>query len=383
MKILTRILSYVLVAAIAAAAATGICMSKMPESSKLDQLESLIEERFIGDYDQTAMEDAAADAMVAAIGDRWSYYIPAAEYAAYQEQMANAYVGIGITIALQEDGSMLVQQVTKNGPADLGGVKPGDILVGAEGVDAEGKTLDEISAVIRGEEGTQVTVSFLRDGQRLDITMTRSSIQVEVAVGQMLENNIGYIQIVNFDERCADETISEIKRLTGEGAQALIFDVRFNGGGYKRELVEILDYLLPEGPLFRSLDYRGNESVDKSDENFLDLPMAVLVNQDSYSAAEFFAAALREYEAAVVVGLPTTGKGYFQNALRLSDGSAVNLSVGKYFTPNGVSLADVGGLTPDVTVEIDDETAFNIYAGLLPPGEDPQVQAAMEELMAD
>ena len=143
--------------------------------------------------------------------------------------------------------------------------------------------------------------------------------------------------------------------------------------------MEVLDYLLPDGPLFRSENYLGNVTVDESDADCLELPMAVLVNGESYSAAEFFAAALREYEAAVVVGQQTTGKGYFQNTFQLSDGSAVGLSIGRYTTPNGVSLADVG-ITPDVVVEVDEETAFGIYADTLPSHEDPQVRAAVEAL---
>ena len=158
--------------------------------------------------------------------------------------------------------------------------------------------------------------------------------------------------------------------------------MRNNPGGYKHELVRILDYLLPAGPLFRSEDYRGKVDVDESDAACLELPMAVLVNGDSYSAAEFFAAALSEYDAAIVVGEKTTGKGYFQSSFTLEDGSALNLSIGKYTTPNGVSLANVG-LTPDVTVEVDEETSFLIYAGTLDPAEDPQIQAAIEILKAE
>ena len=167
--------------------------------------------------------------------------------------------------------------------------------------------------------------------------------------------------------------------MQNQGAWGLIFDVRNNPGGYKHELVEVLDYLLPEGPLFRSEDYLGNVTVDESDADCLVMPMAVLVNGDSYSAAEFFAAAMGEYEAAVIVGQQTTGKGYFQQTFRLKDGSAVGLSVGKYSTPNGVNLAGVG-ITPDRVVDVDEETAFEIYAGLMDPNADPQIKAAIEAM---
>ena len=196
---------------------------------------------------------------------------------------------------------------------------------------------------------------------------------------QMITETVGYVAIDNFDIRCAQEAIAAIEDLLGQGARKLLFDVRYNPGGYADELVELLDYLLPEGDLFRTIRYDGQAHVDTSDANCLDMPMAVLINADSYSAAEFFAAALQEYEAATVVGEKSVGKGYFQNTFRLSDGSAVALSVGKYFTPKGVSLAEVG-VTPDVECPVDEDTAAMIYYGTLEPLEDPQIRAALEAL---
>lgn len=382
-KKVLRILSYVLVAALASAATlfafvgTG---ANVP--SKLDALEDLIAERFIGEADQTAMEDAAAEAMVASLGDRWSYYIPADQYQAHMEQMANAYVGIGVTISVMEDGSGFeVSKVEAGGPADEAGMKPGDVIVGIEGQSAAGMSTTDARDLVRGEEGTQVNLTIRRGGDEIfKLDVTRKTVQTAVATARMLEDAIGLVTIANFDSRCADETIAAIESLLEQGAEALIFDVRYNPGGYKDELVEVLDYLLPEGPLFRSEDYLGNVSVDESDADCLEIPMAVLVNGSSYSAAEFFAAALREYEVASIVGEPTVGKGYFQQTYQMSDGSAVGLSVGKYATPNGVSLAEAGGLTPDILVEVDEDTALQIYAGTLDPAEDPQIQAAVEAL---
>lgn len=385
MKKLIRFISYILVAAVASAATFLLLASDSDpaEPSKLNQLEALILNRFIGDADKTAIEDAAAEAMVDALGDRWSYYIPAAEYAAYAEQMANSYVGIGITISTgDEGGGFTVLQVAAGSPAEESGILAGDIIAAVEGQDAAALGVDGARNLIRGEEGTDVSITISRDGQEQTLSVTRKHIQSQVTIGTLLEDNIGLVTIANFDSRCADETLAAIQTLLNQGAEALIFDVRNNPGGYKDELVEVLDYLLPEGPLFRTIDYRGVEEVDESDSDCLEIPMAVLVNGNSYSAAEFFAAALREYEAAIVVGEPTCGKGYFQMAFQMSDGSAVGLSVGKYFTPNGVSLADVG-ITPDVVVEVDEQTAFQIYAGTMVPEEDPQIQAAIAALTAN
>ena len=377
-KILMRIGSYVLVAALAA----GIAFFAASQNvSKLSQLEAVIDRYYIDDYDETAVSDAAAAAMVNALDNRWSYYIPAEEYQAHVERQNNAYVGIGITIVAAENGEgMEIIKVEPGGGAEEAGLRPGDILLRVEGQGEEKLTLENAKALVQGEAGTTVTLTILRDGKEQSFTVERRRIKVVVATGRMLSDNVGYIKINNFNDRSAEETIKLIEQLQKEGATALLFDVRFNPGGYKDEMVKVLDYLLPEGDLFRSVDYDGREEVDKSDEKCLKLPVAVLVNGDSYSAAEFFAAALREYDWATVVGQPTTGKSHFQITLELNDGSAVNLSVGKYLTPKGVSLADVGGLKPDKTVELNEESYAKLYYGELKPEEDPQILAALEVL---
>lgn len=380
MKKLFRILSYVLVAALASAVTCYFCMQGGGGSGKLEQLRSLITRCYIGDVDGTALDDAAAAAMVQATGDRWSYYIPAADLQSHVDSKANSYVGVGITIVVREDGlGFDIVQVAKGGGAEEAGILPGDILTHVEGMSVVEEGLDGASARIAGNPGTTVEVTVLRDGESLEFTLERRKIQVEVVAWQLLEGNIGYIRIANFNSRCASESIQAIEELRDQGAQSLIFDVRYNGGGYKDEMVELLDYLLPEGPLFRSEDYTGATEVDESDAEHLDIPMAVLVNANSYSAAEFFAAALSEYEAAVVVGEQTTGKGHFQVTYELSDGSAVNLSIGRYTTPKGVNLDGVG-LTPDIEVDVPEETEMQIYYGTLEPEEDPQIRAAMEAL---
>ena len=377
-KKLLTIGSYVLVAMLATVITLALVGENPP--SKLDRLEALIENRFIGEADSQALEDAAAAAMVKATGDRWSYYISAKDYDAHREQEENAYVGVGITIQPQEDESgFLIIMVADGGPAKEAGIEVNDLLIGVEDQDIRGMTTDEVGAQVKGEEGTKVSLTVMRKGEHMTLSVERRRIEQPVAEGEMLEDGIGLVKINNFDARCAEETISAIEKLRTEGAKKLILDVRNNPGGFADELVKLLDYLLPEGDLFRSVSFDGKEQVDTSDENFLDMPMAVLVNGDSYSAAEFFAAALQEYEAAVVVGEPTVGKGYYQQTIPLGDGSAVALSTGKYFTPKGNSLADKG-VIPTVRVDVDEETAAAIYYGTLSAGEDPQLQAAIKAL---
>lgn len=396
---LVKTLSYILVAALSCVVTIVLVLPTMKyynsyvplraptgelaeKADKLAELLNVIDTGYIGDADLTLMADAAAEAMVAATGDRWSYYISRAEMESYNSQKENAYVGIGITITTKDvSQGFLIERVEPEGSAQKAGILPGDILVEAEGQSLVGADSSLPGSIIRGEAGTEVTVKVLREGKTLTFTMKRMQIVEKVAEGTLLQGNIGYIIIKNFNERCASETIACIEDLLEQGATKLLFDVRFNGGGYKSELVDLLDYLLPEGDLFRSEDYRGTVETDTSNASCLQMPMAVLMNGYSYSAAEFFAAALEEYNWAFTVGQHTVGKGNFQVTIPLSDGSAVALSVGKYYTPiEGISLADAGGLTPNILVEVDEETEALIYSGLLDPMEDPQVLAALEAL---
>ena len=351
-----------------------------PVEAKTAEISAYLDRFFIDDYDEEKLADAAASAMVEATGDRWSYYLTAEEKSSYDEQMQNAYVGIGVTITAQKElGGMRIEAVTADGPAEEAGLLTGDIITEVEGE----KTLDlgmtGTRTKVRGEEGTFVTLTILRGEESFPVSVERRSIQTPVATYEMLDGQIGYIKIANFDTRCAEETNAAMDELIAQDAKALIFDVRNNGGGYKNELVKVLDKILPEGILFQSEDYQGSKQIDRSEADCIDLPMAVLVNQDSYSAAEFFAAAIQEYDWGTVVGTKTVGKGNFQTAFTLSDGSMLNLSIGKYYTPQGRSLTDTG-ITPDVEIALSDEDGAKLYYGQLEKADDAQLQAAIREI---
>lgn len=375
-KHLLTITSYILVAALS----TFLTLYFLPHGGKLAELETLIEERFIGEAERKELEDAAANAMVKATGDRWSYYMSAEEYESYLDQVDNSYVGIGVTIQLEEEEGYRIVEVATGGPAEEAGLQLDDLLFEVEGQDVRQMDITEVRNLVKGKAGTSVKLRVLRKGEALSFSVERRKVETPVATYEMLEQKIGLVTIENFDMRCADESIAAIETLLEQGAKALIFDVRNNPGGYADELVKLLDYLLPEGDLFRTVRYDGKEHVDTSDEDFLDVPMAVLVNGSSYSAAEFFAAALKEYDAAVIIGEQTVGKGYFQTTYPLSDGSAVALSIGKYYTPEGINLSEAGGLTPDVMIDLEEEADAALYYNILPREEDPHIQAAVEKL---
>lgn len=374
------VLSYVLVAALACGA-TLFFVSASTDYNKLEDLENLILTSFAGDADKTKIEDAAADAMVNAMGDRWSYYIPASELPSFLENSENAYVGIGVTVQATEDHSgLMVIAVQPGGPAEEAGVQVGDVIIQVDGESAQDRTVTEISAMIKGEEGTVVSVTVLRSGEGITMSMTRKRMETTVASSKLLNEHVGLVTIQNFDERCADETIAAIKALLNQGADMLLFDVRNNPGGYVDELTKVLDYLLPEGDLIRTVGTDGSDETVTSDASCVKVPMAVLINENTYSAAELFAADLSEYGAAKLFGQQTSGKGFYQYVFQFADGSAAGISVGRYYTGRGASLEGIG-LTPDETVKLDDESEALLYNGMLEPENDAQLQAALSYLM--
>ena len=396
---IVKALSYILVAALSCVVTIVLVLPTMkyynsyvplrePEgkvaqgAEKLAELLNVIDTAYIGDADPTVMTDAAAAAMVEASGDRWSYYVSAAEMEEFSTMKENVFGGIGVSIVYQNaDEGILIETVDPGGSAQKAGIHPGDIIIEAGGQSLIGVDPSTAASFIRGEIGTDVIIKVLRDGEELTFTVKRAKIEETVAAGVLLEGNVGYIVIQNFNDRCASETIACIEDLIEQGATKLLFDVRFNSGGYVSELVDLLDYLLPEGDLFVSEDYTGVKQTDTSNPSCLRMPMAVLINAYTYSSAEFFAAVLEEYEWAFTVGEHTVGKGNYQITIPLSDGSAVSLSVGRYYTPiKGIWLEESGGLAPTIEVEVDEETLAYIYAGLLDPMKDPQVLAALEGL---
>ncbi len=345
-------------------------------AKKAAMVEKWIEGYYIDEYDEQALADAAAAAMLQATGDPWSYYIPASQMQNYLEDSENKMVGIGIHILDDaSDAGFLITKVL-DGPAKRAGVQENDILVSIDGVAVEDLGATEAKNKIRGEIGTKVELTILRGDSTMKFSVARAEIQQVVASYVMLNDDVAYIRITDFETNAAAQTIQCIQSAMKDGAKGIVFDVRFNPGGKRTELVTLLDEILPEGVLFRSIDYAGREEVDQSDATCVKLPMAVLVNDGTYSAAEFFAAALQEYDWATVVGEKTTGKGKFQTNFSLGDGSAIVLSVGKYFTPNGISLADTG-VTPNEPISLREEEKMKLFSGILSAEEDGQLRHAV------
>lgn len=368
--------------AVAAAAVLG-CYAVLRWSSpavetKLREIDRIAASRYVGDLDAEAVADYAAVGYVAGLGDQWSSYIPADQYEQYRMNSEGQGCGIGVAVISTED-SIRVNLVYDDSPAAQAGIEKGDYIVAAAGLTVEADGADAVIDAIRGDEGTEVSVSVRKDGtdKVQELTMQRAVVTQKMAWGQMLDGSVGYIRIENFHDGAAAQFQDTLDGLLADGAQALVIDVRHNGGGRVKEMSEALDPLLPEGTIMTLRTKDGDETVYSSDADMIDLPIAVLIDDQSISAAEFFAAALQEYDRATLVGTHTTGKGRAQQTFELSDGSAVNLSVEEYFTPNGNSLADVG-IAPDIEVTLTEEQQADFY--FLTPEDDPQLQKAVESV---
>ena len=324
----------------------------------------LINEKFVGEYGEGEVVDAALEGMVEGLGDRWSYFLTEEEYGAQNQRRTNQYVGVGVTVSYTSEEGLQIVEVTAGGPAEEAGLQSGELITAVDGFSLAGEARYEGANKIQGEEGTTVSLEVRgTDGQTRTVEVKRTKLETDPVSAEMLENNVGYVRLSNFYDRSADRLKEEVTRLKEEGATALVFDMRNNGGGYLSQLTDMLDFLLPEGPIFITRDRAGNEKVTQSDASCVDLPMAVLVNADTYSAAEFFAAELQEWGVAVIVGEPTSGKGYSQQTFELPNGSAVAISTGAYFTGSGTSLIGTG-LTLDKEVYLTDQGDAQLEAAL-------------------
>ncbi len=350
---------------------------------KLKTVADIVDKYFVADYEETDAIEYALSGYVAGLGDQWSAYYTAEQTASIEDDEANSYVGIGVTYSLENTDDTVKYQITSvsaGGPADQAGMLPGDVLVSADGIDVTTlATAEELAAIVKGDVGTTVTIVVNRGSEQLTFTITRDTVRTYSVTSKLLEGNMGYIAIADFDQSVDVEVAEHLQALLDQGAKGFVFDVRNNPGGYLEVMRSILDTLLPEGIVITTVDKSGNEQPYTSDADFLDMPLTVLTNEYSISAAEFFAAALQEYDVATIVGQKTSGKGYSQQTFKLADGSSVHISTTRYYTPKGNSLAETG-VTPDSLVEVPVEDLYALSSGKLEVADDKQLQEAIRIL---
>lgn len=348
----------------------------MSTMAKIRQIEKTLDTYYVEDYDKELAEELMYTGLAAGVGDPYTYYLSADSLAEQMEKNSGHFVGIGVEIYAGDDGYIVVSSVTPGGPAEAAGILAEDKITEVDGESITGKTAADVSALVKGEAGTDVTLTIFREstGEVLEKTVTRQDIQVKTVSWRMMEDNIGYIAITNFRENTYSQFKEALDMLEAEGMEKLVLDLRNNTGGLVKSAHEIGEELLPEGIMVYTMDKDGNREDTLCDDVYNDVPLVVLVNGNSASAAEILAGAIQDTGRGQLIGTTTFGKGLVQRLFTLPDGSGLNVTIQKYYTPNGTSIHGVG-ITPDYEVELPEEYAQQTN---IPAEADTQLQKAVE-----
>ena len=342
----------------------------------LASIRTILENEYIGELDDEQMLEKAIKGYVAGVGDEYTeYYTPEEMNKEYETAMGN-YVGIGIYMIVNyEEGTITIVEPMENSPALEAGIREGDLITKVNGEEITKDNVDEMSNKIKGEEGTKVKLTIKRDDEEFEVEVERKRIEVSHIESEMLDNDIAYIQILDFDGGAAKEFKENYEKLKKDGAKSLIIDIRGNGGGVVDESIDILEMICDKGnTLLIETDKDGNETIIKSEEDpIIDIPIAVLVNGTSASASEIFAGALKDLNKATIIGTQTYGKGVIQTLMRLSDGSGLKTTTDEYCTPNRNKINKVG-IEPNIVVELPDDIEE------LTKANDTQLKRAIQEL---
>ncbi|EFU77499.1 S41 family peptidase [Lachnoanaerobaculum saburreum] len=329
---------------------------KIEEKTSL--LQSIIDKYFLFDEDMTKVEDGIYAGMMNGLDDPYTVYYTKEEYKALNEDTEGKYSGIGATVSQNPKSKIItIVNVFDNSPAKEGGLLAGDIIYKIDGEEVTGTDLDVlVKTKIRGVEGSSFTMTVIRgdDRKQIDLNLTRRSIEIQTVTSKMLNDGIGYVAVSQFDALTSEQFKSNIESLKSQGMKKLIVDLRGNPGGLLDQVVDMLDYILPEGLVLYTEDKNGNkEEYYAKNPDELKIPMAVLVNENSASASEVFTATFKDFKWGKVVGKTTFGKGIVQNVLPLGDGTAVKITTQHYYPPSGYDLHKVG-IKPDVDVDLND-----------------------------
>lgn len=357
-------------------------------AAKLEKVNSHIKNEYLyDDYDRTAMDEAAVKAYVDALDEPYTHYYAPKEFESYLSEVEDSYVGIGIVIAVDEKaGKIVIIAPTEDSPAREAGLKPGDYILAVDGEEYSGDEMDECVRNIRsGKAGSRVRLTIERDGKAMEMEVERREISAHSVHSEMVTDNIGYLRLSEFntsedgsDEDTYKEFVSHIESLRKQGMEKLILDLRDNPGGVLSVVVKVADYILPEGIITYTETKTGKRTDYKSDAAELDIPIVVLINGNSASAAEILTGSLKDYDRAEVVGTTSYGKGIVQTVYPFSDGSGMSMTIAKYYTPKGVCIHGIG-IEPDYTVDVP-EKYKDSYSTEIPREEDTQYRKALELL---
>ncbi len=348
------------------------------DNSKFSTIIDIIETYYYKDVDDDTLVNGVYKGVVKSLDDPYSEYYTAEEYEDLMTTLTGNYAGIGALLQKNaETGAVSITKVYKDTPAEKAGLLAGDIIVSADGFVGTDEGLDTFVQHIRGEAGTDVELVILRESEELKIVCTRAAIATPTVEHQMLEGNVGYIAVSQFTEHTYKDFVEAYKDLEKQGMTSVIFDMRNNGGGLVDSVVEMLDYLLPKGTVVYTMDKAGHrEDYLSDDASSKDIPIVVLVNENTASAAEIFTGAIRDFNYGTIIGTNTFGKGIVQSTIPLTDGSALKLTTQTYYTPNGESIHGKG-IKPDIELEYEfqggEDDAYSVDL-------DNQIQKALDVL---
>lgn len=369
-------------------AATGQYEVSREEYEMIERYARLetIRQTMLSEYYQPLEDDdlltGAARGMLAAAGDQYTFYYTPEEMAASNEDANGIYNGIGVLVQATEDGRIRVLRVFRNSPSMDAGLVPGDIICAVDGVEVGAENDMDMNAAIKriksGEAGSEVKLSIERDGEMLEVGVLRAQVNVNRVEYTILDGNIGYLELYDFQGDALEGFKEALAAFQAAGVSGMIVDVRNNPGGYLDVVVDICDLILPEGLIVYTEDRDGRREEFRSDADMIDIPMVVLVNGSSASAAEIFAAAVQDYGRGILVGETTFGKGIVQSIITFrEDGAGMQLTTSSYFTPKGRSIHKTG-VEPDVTVALSEDYDATIYSP--DPENDNQLKTAIEVL---
>ena len=322
-------------------------------AGELARFRTIIDEYYLGEVDENKLKESAIKGYVEGLGDEYSEYITKEEYEEYEINIMGNYVGIGIYMSAYKDSDEIVVLSTiEDSPAESAGILTGDIILKVDGIEYDGEHLDEASAAIKGEEGTKVKIEIKRNEQIMELEIERKKVIVNPVKSEVKENNIGYIKLTSFDEETSKIFKEKYEELQKQNIQSLIIDLRDNGGGIVQEALTIADYMLEkDSKMLITVNKKENEVIETAKTDpIITIPVVLLVNENSASASEILAGALKDNNRAKIVGTKTYGKGVIQELLRLKDGSAIKLTTEEYYTPNRTKINKVG-IEPDELVE--------------------------------
>lgn len=329
-----------------------------------------IETKYVNDTDDVKLIDGAIDGMVKSLNDPHSNYLSPKMYKTLIEQTEGSFAGIGVVMGMDNEQKIHIVGIMENSPGQKAGLQEGDEILAVDGVPVTQMAFDEVAAHVRGQAGTDVVLTIMRDNANQDITITRDNIKLKTVGHKMLDNNIGYIQIVSFSEDTANEFNEAYNDLKNQGMKALVLDLRNNPGGLLTTCVEIAKKLVPKGEIVSIVDKQGNKETYSSSLEAPEYPLVVLINKNSASASEILSGAIQDTKAGTIIGNTSYGKGSVQTILPMFEDDAVKLTIAKYYTPSGRSI-DGTGITPDIEINLDENATS-----------DTQLDKALEILKA-